>query len=529
MTKNQIKMFIVVAVIASSAAAERVENAGLYAIWVNNKEKEKFYSLPFITGGQTVVQWRDVEPAKDEYDFSDIDQDMEWFAQRGLKATVQVNGNLKPQWLFDMVPYHPEKLSHQVHDEKGTLMFWHPVHRDTYLNMIEALAQHLGNADYRNSILGIRLNFNPFGTEHYAPKGNPDMSIDKWIVPPGVDPATVTEYDKERVNKYLSSVLDAYVAAFKGKIRVFVRNGVKGDLIKPYRPLFENGTLSWFHTSSEVEPRASFAEAKYKRFYDDCRSGMTTAYAEPWASAWGHHGGKTDDRWCSPPQWMYWRLLFDLHCGVSFIAIYSSDTQVAIDGTYHSTGVNYSDGEDGTYQREFIEALKFAARYAGYHASPEDSPGAWIAFRENHIVKAANGIPLLRRRLKFFNTDYTFLMDRLPGDLSVGEGITNIGPDSQRFGAWARILPAGETLRLMLNSRFAASLKTGAKIRVVFYDDKPGKFHIENGSRQHNVAMTGSGYWQTAEFPMDGRNPRITLVADQSPLFLHMVEVIRNK
>jgi hypothetical protein len=58
---------------------------------------------------------------------------------------------------------------------------------------------------------------------------------------------------------------------------------------------------------------------------DDARSGKTSAYAEPWASAWGHHGGLRDDRWCSPPQWMYWRLLNDLHCGVSYIAIYGSD------------------------------------------------------------------------------------------------------------------------------------------------------------------------------------------------------------
>ncbi|MBC8872823.1 MAG: hypothetical protein H8E44_25600 [Planctomycetes bacterium] len=117
--------------------------------------------------------------------------------------------------------------------------------------------------------------------------------------------------------------------------------------------------MSWFHTSSEVEPRSAGTKQRYLRFYRDCRSGKTTAYAEPWASCWGHHGGKTDDRWCSPPQWMYWRLLSDLNCGVSHIAIYANDLGVAIDGTYRQGGRVYDDG-NRIYQREFDAAIRFS-------------------------------------------------------------------------------------------------------------------------------------------------------------------------
>lgn len=512
---------------ASEAFSGRVENAGLYAIWVDSKDMDKVYSLPYITGGQTVVQWRDVEPDEGQYDFSEIDRSMDWFAKRGQKATLQINGNRKPLWLFDRVPYHPEKLSHQIQDEKGSLMFWYPVHRDAYLKMLKALSAHLEQADYRENMLGIRLNLVPFGTEHHTPKGNPNMTLDQWIYPVGVDRALVTEYNKERVEEYLRSIVEAYVADFKGKIRVFVRNGVSEEIIGPYRSMFEDGTLSWFHTSSEAEPRESSGEAKYRRFYDDCRSGMTTAYAEPWATAWGHHGGKTDDRWCSPPQWMYWRLLNDLHCGVSFIAVYAKNVKVAVDGTYNSGGVHYTDGKDGMYQSEFTKALEFAAKYAGYHAAPEASPGAWIAFRENDTVLAANGVPPERRKLKFFNTDYTFLMERLPGDQSVGQGIINIGPDNQRFGAWARKLPAGKEIKLALNPTFAASLKGGAKIRITYLDDGPGGFSVEAGLKAHSVKMKATGRWQTAEFPIVGNSPKIALTAGKSPLLLHMVEVVR--
>jgi len=189
--------------------------------------------------------------------------------------------------------------------------------------------------------------------------------------------------------------------------------------------------------------------------------------------------------------------------------------------------VHYTDGKDGMYQSEFTKALEFAAKYAGYHAAPEASPGAWIAFRENDTVLAANGVPPERRKLKFFNTDYTFLMERLPGDQSVGQGIINIGPDNQRFGAWARKLPAGKEIKLALNPTFAASLKGGAKIRITYLDDGPGGFSVEAGLKAHSVKMKATGRWQTAEFPIVGNSPKIALTAGKSPLLLHMVEVVR--
>ena len=49
-------------------------------------------------------------------------------------------------------------------------------------------------------------------------------------------------------------------------------------------------------------------------------------------------------------------------------------------------------------------------------------------------------------------------MRRRPDDSSHGEDVVNVGPEDQRFGAWARILPAGETMQLELDEPFVASL-----------------------------------------------------------------------
>ena len=511
---------------------ERDAKSGLYAIWYS-ANSEKYLSPSYIKGGQIVLQWKDVEVSQGNYDFSQVDERLAELHKRGLFTTIQINGNHKPSWLFEQVPYIEKKLSVQVRDPKGSLMFWHVTHRTAYLSMLRAFAAHLRDSAFEDTLLGLRMNLNAIGTEHHDVR--PEYrSLDQWIVPAGIDRAEIAPWSRERADRYIEAVLDTYIDAFQGIARIFVRNGIPDELEDKYRDAFENGTLSWFHTSSEAEPRASGAERKYQRFVNDCRSGRTTAYAEPWASTWGHHGGKTDDRWCSPPQWGYWRLLFDLHCGVSHIALYATDMRVAIEGAYSSRGVHYNE-PGGAYQREFIAAFQFAAKYVGYHACPEKSPGAWVAFRQNSTVRAANGMSKAARRLSIFNDDYNFLMRRLPGDSSYGENMVNVGPDEQRFGAWARILPAGDSIRLQVDKVFVDSLQEQpARVTLTYLDRGKAEYRLAAGGQSMNVACKGTGDWQTASLDIvggqlkpDGEGAHIQLLAVKSPVYVHMVEVQR--
>jgi len=513
----------------------RVSQSGMYVIWYPSKGNvaDLYLNQPYVVGGQIVLQWRDVEPAQGKYDFTRIDEMLADLEGRGLSTTIQVNGNRKPDWLFEKVPYVKERLSHQVASRRGTLMYWHETHRDAYCSMLGALAVHLRGSPFRKTILGLRLNFNAFGTEHtFVPTKY--RSPDAWIIPTGVDPDTVKPWTPSTVEEYTGAIVDTYIESFGGSVRVFVRNGVADSVEQRYRNQFENGTLGWFHTSSEVEPRSTGTERRYLRFYRDCRSGKTTAYAEPWASCWGHHGGKTDDRWCSPPQWMYWRLLSDLNCGVSHIAIYASDLRVAIDGTYQQGGRVFADG-NRTYQREFDAGIRFAAKYAGYHANPRQSPGAWIAFRKNDVVRAENGIPARQRKLSTLTGDYSFLMKRLPGDRSVGQDVVNVGPDDQRFGAWARRLPARDIMRIALDEAFADSLQgTTPQVKVVYLDEPGKRLDVSMAGRTETVNMIGTGHWQMASFDVvgsslqpDSAGTHIQLRTGKDPIHLHMVEVER--
>ncbi|MCB1124269.1 MAG: beta-galactosidase, partial [Verrucomicrobiae bacterium] len=111
-------------------AVEAHPHHGLYAIWYSGQPE--VLDLPYIVGGQVVRQWADLAPAPGQFDFSPLDEELSRLHARGYPATIQINGNQKPAWSFSRVPYHPEHISHQVGDAPGTLMYWHPAHRQAY-------------------------------------------------------------------------------------------------------------------------------------------------------------------------------------------------------------------------------------------------------------------------------------------------------------------------------------------------------------------------------------------------------------
>ncbi|MDO8540036.1 MAG: beta-galactosidase [Opitutaceae bacterium] len=521
------------AVISSTAAAaERTvdrlqrEARGFYLLWGEGRPgADEIMRLPFIRGGQIVVQWGDVETGPGKYDFSAVDSALARFAASGRWTTIQINGNIKPAWLFTQVPYVREQFDEQVRNREGTLMFWHPRFREAHLAMLAAFARHLRSSPHQSRLLGLRLNFNPVGTEHF---NFPEQyrTPDKWTVPPGVDRATVAAFTPELQKTYEGEVVTTYERLFSDWTTVFVRNNIGDELRARYAAHFKNGRLAFFHTSSEAEPRAAGIERQYGAFHDFCRSGLTVGYAEPWASAWGEHGGILDSRWCSPPQWNYWTLLFNLHCGVSFIGEYYTNLYFATTGRHGRTAVP----PDSAEPREFMAAYAWGAEYIGLHNRPAESPGAWVAFRDNKAAKAVNPkVPAPRRQLNRFAGDYNWLAERVGDDRS--EGVGPIGPDEQRYGAFARRYPAGASARVRLDPKFVASLAGDATVRIIALNGAPAEARI--GARAFQLPASDAR-WRTTEFRVPAASLRenagfnLEVRAGAQPLTLHMVEVRRG-
>ncbi len=367
-----------------------------------------------------------------------------------------------------------------------------------YTDLVAAFAREVKSSPHRSRVIGVRLNYDAIGTEFLIVP--PDYRAQEaWTTPPGVTPGP--PWTEEVAANYRRTVVDTFLRNFNPDIRVLLRTG--NPQYKSPDPealkLAGTGKLGFFTTASEIEPRmVTMFDGDRPIFLDYCRTGKTVCYAESMADATGKHGGAQDPRWCSPEQYNYWRLLSDLNLGVSMIGVYGGD-------------LAHAD------QPEYRSAFEFAARYAGYHASPSVAPGAWVALREGGI------------RLK---GDYTFLMRRLPGAEMKPE--QKAGPDDQRFGAWARTLSKGAQAKFALDAGFARSL-AGKKaiLRVTFLDQGDGAFTVRGAGRTFRNKLTGSGRWMTAEFEIvpaslgagaDGAH--IAIEGDTS-LTLHMIELAR--
>lgn len=474
-------------------AVEPTPDRGIYAIWYKNRED--LLKLPFVRGGQVFAQWADVEKTEGDYDFSVIDEQLKKFHDIGRKATVQINGNHKPDYLFDKVAILPRAVHHQVEDKKGTLQFWDPIHRDAYINMVKAFGEHMKASPHKDAILGVRMNFNAVGTEQGTLK-DADTQWKNWTPAPDGHVHEV-DWSPQVYEQYRKDVADAFIASFTPDIRLFFRgtNGTKG-----YEELMATGRIGLFQTGSEIEPRQ---EGGYAMFRNLSRPGKCLAYAESWADAWGVHGVKTDPRFFTPCQYNYWRLISDLNNGVSFIAVYGNDLAAAD-------------------QPEFRAGFEFAAKYAGFHASPEQSPGAWVALREGNFNKG----------------DYTFLMQRLK-ESSQDTGVDKQGPDDQRFGQWARAIEGDQKMSFTLDKAFTQSLKgSPASVRVVYLDNGLSEFNIFCDAGETALSQTvkkqDSGRWKeevisipAADFQARIGGADIVLATTEKTVF-HMVEVSRE-
>jgi len=501
-----------------AGSPSRHPSSGVFAIWISNRTY--LQDLPYISGGQAVVQWKDVETTHGVYNFNALDSQLQALQKKGLATTVQLNGNLKPAYLFESIPHHPTQLN-QVNDPLGTLMYWHPIHKQSYLNLVAAFAQHVRRSPYRSSIIGVRLNYDMIGTElSTIPSGMRNLS-EGWIIPSGADATTLWPWNSSYVSDYENAVVQQFVTQFLPDVCVLCRTSSGDTALGLYPAKFNTGELGWFTTGDIAEPSA-WAVAGQLTFLEYCRSGKTIGYSEPYADGWGFHGGNQDTYWCSPPQNNYWRILLALHQGISFIACYGDDLRIAADGYYpdNRPAQPWPVGNVPQYQGEFTAAFQFGAKYAGYHDQPVTSPGAWIAFRQGMRLPG----------------DYSFLMTRLPDHTTATADQTSIGPNDSRFGAFARILPQGKSMNLLLNTAFVSSLSgRNVPINITYLDQGTGSFSLSVGGKLYEIPKQDSQTWKTftatvqaSDLVLNSVGAHIALTSTSGQTVFHMVEVQRG-
>jgi hypothetical protein len=473
-------------------------NKGIAMIWYGGQSNLDSRN-GIVTVGQIFFMWRSFEPTKNNYDFESLDQQLEAIHNKGMKTTIQVNGNKHPDYIFQIVPYLdgvalPTQYNHISEIGYGPPMYWHPTYKERYKKMIDTLAYHIKKSPWKDAVLGIRQSYNAVGTEHhYIPPEYREKGA--WTFEAVVTEEGDFPWTNEISNAYKRWTIDMYVDAFNPPedIQVFMRASAIAERVASaeHLKMVANGDLWIFHTSSEPQPRKGKIN-QYQVFVDYAKSGKTYAFMESWGPA---RTGPGDDSWIktkkpiTKEQCNYWTLLVDLHCGATWPAMRPED-------------IDYS---------SFREQFEFAAKYAGYSAAPRESPGAWIAFREGDNLA----------------DDYTFLMTRATGDNS--KPLYNV--DDAPEGLWARQIAAGESMELELDSEFANSLSNirNITLSVTYKDIGTDDFEIEAFGESFSHTSTGTDQWLTVtkHFVVNEMTD-IRISAVNNALILHKVEVEKS-
>jgi hypothetical protein len=392
----------------------------------------------FIKGEQVAVEWTDIEKIPGVYDFSPIEEGLKVAKKKGRSVIIAITANSKPEYLYDIVPCNPVRWSDQVRDAQGTLMYWHPAFKRAYFDMLKACAEYLKKSPNKGFVAGVRQGFNAIGTDHSAVPVE-QIPLAKWICPPGGGQGEqVTDLI---ISQYFKDVLGVFVGNFSPEFRIFVRADVKDYITPKYIGLFESGGLGWFHTGASMEQNQVFKQSqRYSFFLQYCRPGYTYGFTE--GCVFSKFAG--DRIKFSFEQWVYWRLLSDLNCGVSYIGMSSKDIVAA------------------TKNPVLIKQLNFAAKYAGFHAQPEKTPGAWVALRG-----AGDKYP----------GDYTFFMTR---KVDASTAVDHVGADTEPYGAWARKLPSGEAMSFDISNQVfkKSNDKKAVSVRVVYFDSGSAEWEL---------------------------------------------------
>jgi hypothetical protein len=536
---------------------------GLFSIWFGNDEY--IFNLPIVVGGQVKLQWADIETTKGNYSFTTLDKLLKAYYDRKLYASIQIDGNKHPDWMFNEIPYLSNiQLNSQVADSKGTLMYWYPLYITSYQKLIEAIGNYLKTSPYLKSVIGIRFNPNAIGTEFKTPPKNYDnngipldtRNCDSYYYPPLADKTFKTYWTSAILSTYQINIYQKYADFIGPYVRVYLRNDIEADVITSAQTNLTSGKTGLFHTSSEPEPRASVGEDKLTLFNKYSRTPLTINYAEPWTDPWGAHADGTEDpHFCSPQQWNYWRILCDLNVGISQIAMHGDYWTYCMGGPAPANKqfpeINFAVRRD-----EMQKGINFAYKYVGQHNNPATSPGAFVAFRKSTENLSIKNNPTFYGGTSFaiqkFTGDYTFLITHLP-DNSVG--LKLIGDNEQRYGAFARQIPAGGSIKMALHPLFAKAIyNKDIKLRVIYYDGGTENWSVLYGKNTFTVQNTGTKSWKVAEWNVKGAPrlnpmsvtaiiekgslatatelntlvPEITLKANNGTPVFHLVEIDRS-
>ena len=125
-----------------------------------------FYSNPGIAGAQITYAWKLLEPEKESYDFSEIEEDLEFLNSKSKKLFIQIQDVtfsshriLTPNYMLNDSTYHGGSSPQFWENDEGRLTKggwvarrWDPAVSDQYRKLLIALAEQ-----FDGRIAGINM------------------------------------------------------------------------------------------------------------------------------------------------------------------------------------------------------------------------------------------------------------------------------------------------------------------------------------------------------------------------------------
>jgi hypothetical protein len=451
-------LVLVVALVTAPAASAALPTPGIYLVW----GKDSMATAPYVRGGQVMLEWSQVEPARGSFNWSTLDSELKYYASIGKQATVQINSTTaKPAWLWNVVARCGSVQG------QAAPQYWDPVYMTVQTELVSALGAHLRASPYASTVALVRAAPNAIGTEltdmpsRYSCSATPGGHKVSTLWTKDISFA----YYYSVMNLYRQTLLPAFQVALRAQVWTQWSGHCPMDWLGPGGPMIMG-------TASDIDPNPM--RDGFDLFaYDNVRMGSTNAYWEPISYA-----GKKN-----LVSWNYWRILLELDKGVRSIGVYGDLLA------------------KGAADPEYRAAFDFANRYAGHQWDPAGSPGAWVALRQGSGRMAGN---------------FTWFMTQLnPATTSTAldsnNGGSMIGPATQRFGRYARRITGGTgqgTMSFALSPAFRTGIRAASTtLRVTYLDTGTGRFQVRWGSaagQVTTVAKTATGAWRTVAIAVAG-------------------------
>lgn len=257
-----ITLIIYVLIFSASAFCSNISHPTLFLFLGGDKASshEKQLDNPYVTGAQIIYSWRDLEPKRDVYDFSKIEEDLRFLTKSKKKLFIQLQDRSFEPTVFNVPNYiREDEIFHggvaMQYDFPGegqpintgwVARVWDPAVQKRFQKLIRQLAEQ-----FDGRIDGINL---PETSVDFDPNNPPkDFTDDKYFY------AELNNIAFTR-NVFHKSLVMQYVNFFPGEwnndrhymSRFFSyaaahRIGLGGPDVVPYQKSQMKSSYAFFH------------------------------------------------------------------------------------------------------------------------------------------------------------------------------------------------------------------------------------------------------------------------------------------